>query len=107
MKSSGGKERRKSRSAHGRNKPNAGEWDQLYTLDHTKKDPLEEQFFQKNKIYNNYMKQAGQKLKDANKRLRFGKNDFNPLKQKGKNNANIFEQSYHKLASQFQSQPVQ
>jgi hypothetical protein len=29
---------------------------------------MDDEFFKKNKIYNNYIKQAGSKLKDANKR---------------------------------------
>ena len=51
------KERKKSRSS-GRYNPRHT-YDQVNTLDHSKYDPMDEQFFQKNKIYNSYIKQAG------------------------------------------------
>ncbi len=41
---------------------------------------MDEQFFKKNKVYSNSLSHAGSKLKDANKRLRFGRNEENPLK---------------------------
>ena len=85
----------------------------MNNLDHSKYDPMDEQFFQKNKIYNSYLKQAGQKLKDANMRLRFGKNDLNPLKSKNKKASssemppNIFDQSWNHLALDMNQYPIQ
>jgi hypothetical protein len=47
-----------------------------FILDHTKYDPMEEEFLQKSSV----LKNAGQKLKEANKKNRFGRNEENPFK---------------------------
>ena len=40
-----------------------GEWDQLYTLDHTKYDPMEEEFMQRNKFQASMILQRNDKLR--------------------------------------------
>ena len=57
------------------------------TLDHTKHDPMEEQFMQRNKLFPTMINRVGNKLKDFNKKhttLRSSRNSENPLKSKHK-----------------------
>lgn len=41
---------------------------------------MDEHFFKKNKVFTNSLSHAGSKLKDANKKSRYGRNEENPLK---------------------------
>lgn len=55
---------------------------------------MDDQFFKKNKAFTNSLSHAGSKLKDANKKSRFGRNEENPLKIANQNRTNRHIEKY-------------
>ena len=55
---------------------------------------MDDQFLKKNKVFTNSLSDAGSKLKDANKRSRFGRNEENPLKTANQNRTSKHLEKY-------------
>lgn len=51
-----------------------------FTLDHSKYDPMDEEFMKRNKLFPQNMNRVKQNLRNQNSMKRFGKNTANPLK---------------------------
>ena len=55
---------------------------------------MDDQFFKKNKALTNSLSHAGSKLKDANNKSRFGRNEENPLKTANQNRTSKHLEKY-------------